>query len=174
MEHKSELSNSLEKLSELKLTAIHVGLVEKTTEKDANYPSHKYLQDNWSVTISYKGKEYTTSYFSGIGHRKLISSVQKDNRGYYNKIFGDFKNEKGACEAQWLKLIPPTLANVMHCLLLDGRSATGTFEDFCGDLGYDSDSRKALETYLACQVTFNGMLKMLGTELFDKLSSLEH
>lgn len=43
------------------------------------------------------------------------------------------------------------VAGVCYSLLQDGRCAEGSFEDFCADCGYDTDSRKALETYLACQ-----------------------
>ncbi|SRR6266581_5969923 len=174
MTYKSELSIKLEELPELTLTSVHVGLEEKTTVKDAAFPSHKYLQDNWSVTLNYKEKSYTTNYWQGIGHRKLQRPVKNEGNRYYHSIYGEFKTEKEACQAQWLKLVPPTIADVLGCLLLDSRSAEGTFEDFAGEFGYDIDSRKALDTYLVCQATRNKMIGMLGTELFDALSQLEH
>jgi hypothetical protein len=46
----------------------------------------------------------------------------------------------------------PSAADVLYCLLLDAEGATGeSFPDWCETYGYDSDSRKALATYLECQ-----------------------
>ncbi len=170
----SELSNRLEKLSGLTLTSVHMGIEEKTYETGSIHAKGSYLQDNWNVTISYNGKSYSTKYFSGIGHRKLIRSAKKEGKGYYDNLFGGFKTEMEACKSQWLKVVEPTLADVMCCLLSDSQCCSGTFEDFCNELGYNSDSIKALNTYLACQATRNGMIKVFGAELLDELSQLEH
>ena len=43
---------------------------------------------------------------------------------------------------------PPTLADVLDCCASD--YTTGTFNDFCSDFGYDSDSRAAEKVYRAC------------------------
>ena len=49
------------------------------------------------------------------------------------------------------KLTPLDAAEVMSAYLSDATLGEDTFEDFCGNLGYDTDSRKALDTYMACQ-----------------------
>lgn len=46
---------------------------------------------------------------------------------------------------------PPSLDDVLHSLVLDASACDQSFDDWCGEYGYDTDSRKALETYLACQ-----------------------
>lgn len=47
---------------------------------------------------------------------------------------------------------PPTLADVFHSILLDGDSAdVANFAEWCGGLGYSSDSIKALETFKECE-----------------------
>lgn len=43
---------------------------------------------------------------------------------------------------------PPTTYDVLACLTKD---APGTFEDFCGEYGYDTDSRKAESVWKACR-----------------------
>lgn len=175
MEYKSELALRLENLPELVLTSVHVGIEEKTEDvPDSIGRKHTYLQDKWNITVSYKLKSYSTSYFAGIGNRELIRAVKKEGNRYYNRMLDQFKTELEACRAQWLKLINPNIADVMHCLLIDARCSEGTFEDFCDELGYNSDSIKDLNTYLACQKTRNGMIRMLGRELFEELSQLEH
>lgn len=46
---------------------------------------------------------------------------------------------------------PPHAADVLYSLLLDSSAAEMTFASWCAEFGYDTDSRKALDTYLACQ-----------------------
>lgn len=46
---------------------------------------------------------------------------------------------------------PPTREDVLDCLATDCQSAESTFEDWCAELGYDSDSRKAEAIYNACR-----------------------
>jgi hypothetical protein len=175
MTYESELTQKLKTMPKLTLTSVHMGLDEKTEDvPDSFGRKHTYLQDKWSVTVFYNGKDYTAEYSAGIGNRKLISSAKKEDNRYYECITGQFKTEKEACKAQWLKLVPPTLPDVMYCLLSDGRCAEGTFEDFCSELGYNNDSISALNTYLACQKIRTAMIKMLGLELFNELSQLEH
>ena len=42
----------------------------------------------------------------------------------------------------------PTAYDLLSCLT---KSDPGTLEDFCGDFGYDTDSKKATDTYFAVQ-----------------------
>ena len=58
----------------------------------------------------------------------------------------------------------PTLADIMYSLQSDAACASESFDDFCSNCGYDTDSRKALETYLACQQTGTD-LRRLGLSL---------
>lgn len=45
----------------------------------------------------------------------------------------------------------PHIADILSSLLSDSDAGGEYFADFCSDLGYEPDSRKALDTYLACQ-----------------------
>lgn len=68
----------------------------------------------------------------------------------------------------------PTSADVVSCLLSDASCAYGSFEDFCSDLGYDTDSRKAYRTYKACVKTRGHLEFLFGETLMADLSSLDH
>lgn len=46
---------------------------------------------------------------------------------------------------------PPTLDDVLYALVSDAEACDMSFDDWCSSFGYDTDSRKALDTYLACQ-----------------------
>ena len=47
--------------------------------------------------------------------------------------------------------VMPTQSSVLYCLLSDMDCGDQPFHDFCGDLGYDEDSREAERIYFACQ-----------------------
>lgn len=49
--------------------------------------------------------------------------------------------------------VAPDALSIVHSFWMDASGADETFDDWCLNLGYDTDSRKALETYLACQST---------------------
>src|ERR1700748_582801 len=162
MTYESELSQKLKTIKGLTLTSVHMGLEEKTEDvPDSIGRKHTYLRDKWSVSVSYGAQNYTTEFSMGIGHRKLISSVKKEGNWYRARFSGQYKTEKEACKANWLKLVPPTLPDVMNGLLIDSRCVESTFEDYCDEFGIDSDSRKALDVYLECQKTRTAMIKML-------------
>lgn len=45
----------------------------------------------------------------------------------------------------------PKAEDVISSMVLDASACDESFDDWCSSLGYDTDSRRALETYLACQ-----------------------
>ncbi len=67
----------------------------------------------------------------------------------------------------------PTVADVVACLLLDAGALVVSFEEWCSDMGYDSDSREAERTYHAC-ITSGKQARALLGEHFDALRELEH
>lgn len=64
----------------------------------------------------------------------------------------------------WTDPEPPTVAEVLDCLASDASSVdgAGSFEDWASDLGFDSDSRKAEDTYRATAKQANELRRLLG------------
>lgn len=60
----------------------------------------------------------------------------------------------------------PRVDDVLARLVSDADAADVTFEDWCGDFGYDQDSRKAEKLYRACADQRPRLLALLG-EHFD-------
>lgn len=54
---------------------------------------------------------------------------------------------------------PPTLDDVLYSLVMDSSAAQESFEEWCGNYGYDTDSRSALDTYLQCQESYHKLIK---------------
>lgn len=133
-----------------------------------------WLHDLWHVELSYKNNKYRTEYRTGIGLRKPVLGLKKNLKdlwtygGHYNLT------SKQAADKNLLLKEQPCLADVLSSLLSDSSGANESFNNWCDDLGYDTDSRSALDIYLKCQETRNSLIKMFGLELFNKLSLLEH
>ncbi len=59
----------------------------------------------------------------------------------------------------------PTVADVVACLMSDASSGeSGSFEEFCSEFGYSTDSRRAETTYRACQASAKAMRRILGSD----------
>lgn len=93
--------------------------------------------DPWTVTLRYRGRRLTTSFWTGSAHGE------------------------------------PTAAGVLACLLSDGGAVDETFDEWCANLGYDEDSRKALKTFKACQRAGKNVRKLLGDD-YEDFVYLEH
>lgn len=124
---------------------------ETDKPKDKRWPHFA-----WRVTLSRGDRSHTTDYRTGIGHAKKLPAP-----GHFAPMEHDSKRLQ-----LWLNkpgvAVAPTAADVLSSLLSDAQSGMDTFEDFCGNLGYDTDSRAALDTYLACQATVAPLRRLLG------------
>lgn len=68
----------------------------------------------------------------------------------------------------------PSAADVLSCLLSDASVEDATsFEDWCSDYGYDTDSRSAEKTYRDCLFQTKELRAFLG-ENFESLRGKEH
>lgn len=56
----------------------------------------------------------------------------------------------------------PEAVDVLDCLISDSDCIEGGFDEFCGNCGYNSDSRKAEKIYRACVATSKKLHRFLG------------
>lgn len=65
----------------------------------------------------------------------------------------------------------PTAEDVLDCLASDsaGIKNAVSFEDWCREYGYDTDSRKAEQIYKVCARQSDKLQSFLGTEAFESL-----
>ena len=119
-------------------------LTNKRDEKRYNWQDTAHA---WLVTINGKSFEY----FTGSAHR-IAAGTCGDSKEEFERLKNKNLTESGfksllACS----KAKPPTVDSVLFCFVMDSNACEMSFNDWCSDYGYDTDSRKALETYLACQ-----------------------
>ncbi len=65
----------------------------------------------------------------------------------------------------------PTLIDMIGALLSDAGCATGSFQDFCADLGYDDDSVKVRNLFDQILVNNGRLLRLFGATSLDALLS---
>jgi hypothetical protein len=58
----------------------------------------------------------------------------------------------------------PEAAGVLECLLSDATCGDESFEDFCSDMGYDEDSRRAERVYRHCKKINKSLKALLGDD----------
>ena len=112
--------------------------LQSTLVRDHEWGSNRMADWNCELTGP-NGKTVSVEYHTGKGHRHILP--------------GKGKMQLRASMADWERSKPtaPELADLVHCLLLDSSASDQSFDGWCSDFGYDTDSRKALDTYLACQ-----------------------
>lgn len=110
--------------------------------------------DGWHFTLSKTNTAAVFEYFTGTGHRELSTAAkQRVNIAYpLPRHPGTVWHRKYiAALEQAKKPVAPHVAGLIHSVLLDSQAAEMSFASWCADYGYDTDSRKDLATYGACQ-----------------------
>lgn len=64
----------------------------------------------------------------------------------------------------------PNIVRVLECLISDAQAGRDSFEEFCGNFGYDTDSRSAELTWKACKSTHTRLARLIGDTAIDELS----
>lgn len=70
-----------------------------------------------------------------------------------------------------LALGEPNTFDAAYCIIMDARLADQEFEDWCWELGYDSDSRRAEQIYRECVNTWHKLQRLFKRD-FDEILSL--
>lgn len=142
-----------------------------------NMDDDKWKADHWTVTIKRDGRQMSTSYSTGLGRRRALRNCQLSESQRWSK--GDriptlrrtFYNDKFL--AHNFGPVAPDLSTVLESLAMDVSCAETTFHDWCSVCGYNTDSRKALAMYLACQQIATDLRHTLGASAMADLSNVE-
>lgn len=96
--------------------------------------------------------------------RDVFRCTLKNSRHTYRFNFGQSTNESTSDGGN-----PPTAYDVLACLT---KYDPGTFENFCGDFGYDIDSRKAYKTYKAVIKEWKNVELLFTAEELEQLQEI--
>lgn len=109
--------------------------------------------DHWKVTFSRIPYEKGSKEI-GVGPR-VLRAIKLTT--YFSMGYGHNGKE-------------PKAADVLDCLASDASSVDQEdFEEWCANMGWDSDSRKAERTYKACEHGAKRLKAFLGDDLYQTL-----
>jgi len=60
-----------------------------------------------------------------------------------------------------------------YCALSDGLAANDSFENFCSEFGYNSDSRKAEKIYKECEKTLRKIERVFSCDLYNLINEIQ-
>lgn len=111
--------------------------------------------DHWSVQLLRPGYPTMTLIYSmGIGHRRIPSQPEKRY-----PLIRTLHDEDQAAK---FKPVKPKLIDVLYSLITDSSVIDSTFEEWCGEFGYDTDSRKAERIFQICSDQSVLLKRLLG------------
>lgn len=141
-------------------TKLHVSYLE--TGK--HFEDDKTIRDIYKVTLKKGDKVYSFNFGQSLQDSRhfYLKAENVSISIFNNNIFmyeDDAKKEVEKIKSN-IKLKNPSFKPIIHVLTSERKQPSsydiltcltkydpGTFEDFCGEFGYDTDSRKAEKTY---------------------------
>lgn len=123
-----------------------------STETSTEVSLDSLIQSH-GITMKAKWLGYTDGFGSGTMTRSWSCTFRFEGRRMtvkYHQGMGHLED--------------PVCADVLDCLINDAQSVDmgDTFETWCAEYGYDTDSRKAEKTYRACQLIAGKLSAFLG------------
>lgn len=153
------------------LALANAGIKFNITAKGKGLKRENWECDGWLLELSHKNNTEYFDYFTGIGHRK----VSKANLNWINsaKASGRYNPRMYAEEiAKYAEPVKPELCGVIHSLIMDSSAMYESFDNWCDNFGYDSDSLKAFNIYQACCENAKKLRKVMDNKTLETLQEL--
>lgn len=142
---------------------------------------------NWRVSIARPQRStanIATDYMQGIAHvpgyvhtigRLTVTQAEAYREQHRAAELGTYPQARNGKLCSYLPRKPlsaPNIADVLHSLVLDGDAANRSFDDWCSELGLDTDSRKAERMYDACRDIGRQLQRMFTHDELARLQEL--
>jgi hypothetical protein len=116
------------------------------------------------------GRAVLEHHSAGVGHNLLKKMGCKPGASYRGASRGFTIAEKAVFD-NCIEPEPPTVDEVLMSLAQDAQSLENSpvFEDWCGEYGFDTDSRKAEAVFRKVQDTSARLRKVLGEAAYRRL-----
>lgn len=152
-------------------------------KNDFHFANDKDKRDIYKITLKRGQRKYTFNFGQSLNNsgfyaqysrtkynipiEKLSlsdSEVKRYVKCHFNHDFGNVTGDK------IIRPISPTLYDVLTCLQ---KYDVGTFENFCDDFGYDTDTRTAKKIYKAVVKEYDKMCSLFNNEELDLLTEIQ-
>lgn len=195
MEAVSEYTEQAEKFladHELIFSAVHIGedcppfcedaAKGKALDQIGIFPRKTHIHgSHWRCTLQRKGAKvagFTVDFWDSYHHAEIRAIGTEEYRRNNGSTFGKYGKQvrgervEGGVKRTvfvWPKAPKPTAYDVLACI---EKNDPGTFEDFCGDFGYDTDSRRAFEVYMAMQEQYSKLSRFLTAKELQEVREI--
>ena len=157
--------------------------ITMTSQPTTNNPhmevNKEHPMDHWYCNLRNSDGSVMGVHFStGMGLRKAPEGAAPEmshdrfilNRKH-NENHQKLKAEYVAYQKRRLLPVPPSVEDVMDCMASDSsvvENCKESFESWCSEYGYDTDSRKAFATYNTCVAQARQFAAFIGAD-YEKL-----
>lgn len=133
-----------------------------------HFEDDKDSRDVYEIILSREGKFYSMRFGNSIVNS---GNYYKDDRskGWGLNMVHYTDPGRVPYGAKINKRIPPTAYDALTCLT---KYDPGTFEDFCGEFGYDTDSRKAEKSWRLTVDDWRKVKRFFSKEELDELQEI--
>ena len=128
---------------------------------------------NFKISANFQGCETNTAWGDNELRNKYFIYVTNTKTGAKTRFtFWDslYNTRRGVV------LDGDNLLNAFYCFVEDACNGLYSFSEFCGEFGYDEDSRSAKRIYNACKRAYKSFTRVSGLsceELFDFANELQ-
>jgi len=112
------------------------------------------------IKLIINSSEYRPYFADDKESRFVFNCTLTRNKKRYTFTFGQSISSGGE---------EPTMYDILSCLQ---KYEVGTFNDFCGEFGYNEDSRTAERTYKAVCKEYNAVSRLFG-DILDELQEIQ-
>ena len=145
-------------------------------ENGLHFQGDKDKRDIYNITLKRGARKYTFKFGQSIAKSGFYAKqgrciTQIDRKHLESKtLYFEIRNLSKIpfnpnCDTI-VKPIAPTLYDVLACLQ---KYEVGTFEDFCSEFGYNTDSRNAKKTYKAVVKEYDKMCSLFSNDELEVL-----
>lgn len=147
--------------------SVSLSVLSKRIDNEGSTPQFRYR-----LQLTNEGRsmefDYSGGYMAFLDHEKAKRRMKSGLWGQDQDNLMYVLSRGSKPNPNVLQIIfecsAPKIEQVLHSLILDASCGNDTFEDFCANCGYDTDSRKALDAYMACQKIGSDLRRVLGSK----------
>ncbi len=171
------ISTNYEQQAQDFLTSTGASIEITYLKNDFHFVGDKDKRDIYTVTIKRGNRKFTFNFGQSIDKSQYYQDSIKGRTYTLNggsrtggyKI-NDIEKYKSAQTMKLIKGQAPTSYDVLACLQ---KYDVGTFEDFCGEFGYDTDSKTAEKTYKAVVNEYTNVCKLFTDAEIEQLQEIQ-
>lgn len=167
--------NNYEKQANDFLEKHNVELLVKFLKNGKHFADDKDNRDIYEITLKRGQRSYVFNFGQSLANS--LKYVDKLNGNEFTSTGGNLKGNKIVTNIKYLKDyckevkgIQPNAYDILACLT---KYNPGTFEDFCNEFGYDTDSRKAEKTYNAVRDEYLQLISLFNEKEMEQLQEIQ-